>query len=540
MEWTNVHQQPGRGRPSFLVRHWRGDLPLWQSYWINSVLLAVIVGRAVAWLGEWLSSHVGAREVSLGALASMAVITAISVWSSVGTWRAAGRTAEHGGSPGWGRLARAMIVLGAFLFAAQTLSGKLGLSEYLAVIRGDREPGPPPKVVRLPDGHSILFIGGLHEGSSAELKRVLQSAPAVKNLVLESPGGWLTEAKAIADLVRQRGLDTHVESSCLSACTIVMLAGRNRTAAGGAKIGFHRSRRLVGDKGKERDLDEIYKVSGVSQSFIARVNETPTDSIWYPDREELLESHVITGTSRSLQTTTISTVARSEEDLRRFLVKVPAFAALSERYPAMFDQIVQAIARQTSEGKTDAEITRAARGKLTQVMKKLLPSVPDDAIEQTWRISLEEAEVISKRSHEDCAILLGLLPGPTVNVAQYISDDLGNRDEQVTERMIRTADPFGRATNKVIEKELEWAMAPVRASLDRRQREFFHCLRKSAPRIRSSLVRRESRFCAQCSHFRRSSARSLCAAWRRNSELRPAASRQLNIAPVSWPLARAC
>jgi hypothetical protein len=58
---------------------------------------------------------------------------------------------------------------------------------------------------------------------------------------LESPGGSLTSAMAIGELVRDGGFDTGVaeRGKCYSACVLILAAGVRRTVATG-KIGVHR------------------------------------------------------------------------------------------------------------------------------------------------------------------------------------------------------------------------------------------------------------------------------------------------------------
>ena len=43
------------------------------------------------------------------------------------------------------------------------------------------------------------------------------------------------------DVVIEQQLDTHVIDFCESACTLILLAGINRTAERDAKIGFHQT-----------------------------------------------------------------------------------------------------------------------------------------------------------------------------------------------------------------------------------------------------------------------------------------------------------
>jgi hypothetical protein len=63
--------------------------------------------------------------------------------------------------------------------------------------------------------------GMLREGAAAKIINILEAAPGVTSVVLNSNGGRLFEAKQLAHAVQSRNLNTYVEHSCESACTYV-------------------------------------------------------------------------------------------------------------------------------------------------------------------------------------------------------------------------------------------------------------------------------------------------------------------------------
>lgn len=118
---------PSRRRQhgSYFARHWRGDLPLTRSFWLNG---AVVLALGV------LSSFVAARTVTVAlfrenhgflvvvALGETFLQVAAYAWALVGIWRAAG---EYRGPRVWGILARLGMALGV-LISALRLVGDLG------------------------------------------------------------------------------------------------------------------------------------------------------------------------------------------------------------------------------------------------------------------------------------------------------------------------------------------------------------------------------------------------------------------------------
>ena len=75
----------------------------------------------------------------------------------------------------------------------------------------------------------------------AVLKSLLKANNQVRVVKLSSSGGEVGAAYEIVDVVIERQLDTHVIDFCESACTLILLAGVNRTAEKNAKIGFHQT-----------------------------------------------------------------------------------------------------------------------------------------------------------------------------------------------------------------------------------------------------------------------------------------------------------
>jgi hypothetical protein len=100
-------------RFGYLRRHWRGDLGLGISYWVNCVLLSIMLSL----LGLGIGHGIGVLRVPPTALAvaiSMMVPLGmvITLWQSVGTWRSAGRHIPLGGRRVWSLAAKILVVAG--------------------------------------------------------------------------------------------------------------------------------------------------------------------------------------------------------------------------------------------------------------------------------------------------------------------------------------------------------------------------------------------------------------------------------------------
>lgn len=102
----------------------------------------------------------------------------------------------------------------------------------------------------------------------------------------------------MAGVVKKYGLSTHVNAECFSSCTLVLLAGLERTGGPHAEIGFHRGRHTGEVEGKKYvpDAEEaaLYRKAGLDSAFVQRILATRNDEIWIPSRAELLQAHVLT------------------------------------------------------------------------------------------------------------------------------------------------------------------------------------------------------------------------------------------------------
>jgi hypothetical protein len=155
----------------------------------------------------------------------------------------------------------------------------------------------------------------------SELELLLKSEKAIKEIELNSIGGDLEAAFYMADLIIDYELDTNVNGSCESACTLVLLAGDKRTVERGSWVGFHQSywdapyiktfyeenqqsegwsnpfefaSWLYGDTQTDvlRNL-QYFVERGVDAGFAIKTMKATADDMWYPRRKELEAAGVI-------------------------------------------------------------------------------------------------------------------------------------------------------------------------------------------------------------------------------------------------------
>ncbi len=296
-EWRSRHDRR-EARAGLLWRHLVGDYSLARSYWLHTVF----VGWGVAFAGGYLFRHLGdhgtMRSVSIAVLCFEPLLLVVWLWSVFGTTMSALRRLIAGTQLLWPLLA--LLSLGLGTLATVHELGKLGpyLKEHWAVASGT-QPTDGFGVTLRDGGRVVAFSGGINDGAAAAIDKAIGEGPKVATLLLDSPGGWLREGSRMADVVRRYQINTRVEGECFSACTLVLLAGANRSAADTARIGFHRGR-SVGESAEARDVpadreeSDLYRRAGLKADFVRRIVSTPNDRIWIPTRYELLHEDVLT------------------------------------------------------------------------------------------------------------------------------------------------------------------------------------------------------------------------------------------------------
>jgi hypothetical protein len=289
---------PGTGhRANYLVRHWRGELSLPISYWLNNVGISFLFSIGCV-MAKRAYSDAPLRWIALVTIVLLCLSLPIWLWSSVGIWRSASRRSRTGRGRGWAIAAQITVLMGVLAHLGNLKLVMLPDIHELGLIALGLDPIGKAEIKLSSDGRTVYFSGGLRAGSADQAVQVLRSAPQAHLLVLDSYGGRILEAKILAREVQARGMDTHVERLCASACTYVLLAGKHRTASPSAKIGFHQPSFAGLEpallRHQTEDMLNYYRAAGLPENFVRRIGITPASSMWFPTQRELEAANVVT------------------------------------------------------------------------------------------------------------------------------------------------------------------------------------------------------------------------------------------------------
>ncbi len=287
---------------TYIRDHWQGRHSLARSFWVNFVLLRLVVEgleRAIQPPTLVEPERLAVASVALFVVGQLLLYP----WQVVGLVRATNAHVKHYGSMSSAlgvhlTIAVSLLLLGSSAFATyQTL---FLYPERYREEQANRQARVPDYRFTLGEGgRDLLLSGPLDPGITRDLRAFLDGEPQVRRLVLESAGGRVFEARGLAALIQERGLDTLVRSTCKSACATVFIAGHTRSLSPGARIGFHRYElranlptAVIDVEAEQRKDRQFYRSQGVTEAFLARVFERPHEEIWEPAPQELIEAGV--------------------------------------------------------------------------------------------------------------------------------------------------------------------------------------------------------------------------------------------------------
>jgi len=381
-------------RGNYFLRHWRGQLPLWATFWINGVLFGLLFLFAHGYLSLKMKGHSSLQLLSLESVAALVLALLGLVWWAVGLWRCADVRLAQGRARKRAVVMQVMLVCLAWLTLELATTAPLGPVKDLAMLAiGKDVLGDNIEVKTAPDGKSVILVGFLHLGAADRVRQALDAAPQAKKLVLTSPGGRLQEGELLANLVRTRHLDTYVDEYCASACTYAFLAGHERAATPQARIGFHRPYSPFGGKTIDAiagdDMMERYREAGLPDWFVKRVSETPSESVWYPTEQQLADAKVVTEVSLGGETSRFA-LMKDRDSLLQVVRREPIFLAYDRRFPGTIDKVVDQGWAVQQRGGNDGEVMTAMRAVTAATLPALLRETDAKDLERFGRLVLTE------------------------------------------------------------------------------------------------------------------------------------------------------
>ncbi|MGF6347036.1 ATP-dependent Clp protease proteolytic subunit [Variovorax sp. W2I14] len=464
-----------RNSNSYLMRHWRGEMSLGVSYWLNATVFgaggAMLLGSLAR---ETLRNGHNLRLSSSVGVVLMVLGTLIWFWGAVGIWRSARQHVSRGGSAAWAAIAKVMVLVGAIFWGTQWTQ-RLGPQAWeLAQIAAGHDPLPAVRISISPDGRSAALDGTMGEGSAKALRAALAGAPEVRRLELHSVGGRMLEGTAIAQMVRERKLDTYVQVQCESACTLIFLAGLERAATPKARIGFHRPSLVAASLRDESaitaDTVAEYRAAGMPADFIDKITRTSAQSMWYPTHTELLAANAVTRTATGGET--VGRIDRKSRDsLRAIYAADPFWQAVDARFPGSLDMAADRAWAASGRGAPDIDVIKAGNTVADGLTMRLLRTAQDAQLDEFLALFNSQLAAARATSAQNCSNYLAgaaLVPGS-------MPEALEKREELLIRAMLQ-AEPR-RDVRPPAPEALHRALGPVLATVPMAQIQIVQKLR---------------------------------------------------------------
>ena len=165
-----------------------------------------------------------------------------------------------------------------------------------------------PMTFELVGGGRLLATGtitpGISESFAAEAAK---RGDHIKTVVLNSPGGSVSDALAMGRLIRDKKIATEVEAGkyCASSCPLVFAGGTERRAGDKAVIGVHQVAAVASANAMPRDeMDVAQRISARCQRYLGEMGinlqawvhamETPHDRLFVFKPDELKSLNIVT------------------------------------------------------------------------------------------------------------------------------------------------------------------------------------------------------------------------------------------------------
>lgn len=434
------------GYHNFIARNWRGEYPLFVSYWIFGVIGNWVLPLIMVGLAGVFDSKAGFRPIYLfGFILSVwLAYIGMSGWLWVGVWRSANRYIERKSlrlerAP-WGGVAKLMAVI-AFvqIAAAMIVYGIPQVTEATGVAFMDDPRIPPYSIRVMRNGTEAEITGGIKYGLTDDFRKILGASRQIKVVHLNSIGGRIGEGEKLYSLFRDMRLTTYVSAECLSACTLAFSGGVERVLLHGAILGFHRGSFAGADQPDSAELRgqrKIFTEAGYDAPFIAHALATPSSQMWRPSETELLKSGVITKVSNGSDYAFSGLpVDATREALSKLIGgSTGIFVVIRERFPKEYDDIVSSYYHAFVAGKTATEATAVLRDQLGAVISANSHLADDDVLIDLGNLVADQLATLQKQSTANCYNFAA-----TGGIYNDMPSALAKREFDINERILRTA-----------------------------------------------------------------------------------------------------
>lgn len=349
----------------YFVNHLMGKLSLVKSFWLNGILLYLCLNQ---FHSMTISQSITVNPVNNARLflISFALIVIVYFgWQAIGIWRSANAYMNASINIIWAKLAKLIVVIWAFklVFYIYSIAPNLEYHWDMALKRVTY-----PFELRIVNNGQLIYLnGGLGVDVSSAVAELIEQNPDVTGVILDSFGGLVYEGRQLANIIKERSLNTYSMEYCYSACTLAYIAGQERYLGQGASLGFHKYSSAITSKYRvsassftvSQFADQGYFLNqGVHEQFVELMYKADPSQLWRPSNHQLITfrvvHHIVPGSEIVPTTYTIS----AKELLNR-LFSTELNELIYTHEPELHQQMILNAKASMEEGKSEAELIAA-------------------------------------------------------------------------------------------------------------------------------------------------------------------------------------
>lgn len=279
----------------FIGRQWRGEAPFWVSVLLFSLLLpwALIIG-GTQWLSKDTIESTPLRSIVTSAVI-FSVIAMVGIWQIIGTWRASSKARAPGRWWITRWMARLVALAGLAVTAFVVSTVPPAMARFYSEMNDTDVIGRQAHSLTV-EGDQVVITGRMSWGLFDKFTRALADNDQLQTVVLNSSGGHYGVGRQMAVLINEQGLDTLTTETCASACTFAYLGGHRRTLQNGGRLGYHAPSgntdyALANTAAR---IAVVLRAANVPEDFIQHGLATPSDEMWFPTIDELVQANIVT------------------------------------------------------------------------------------------------------------------------------------------------------------------------------------------------------------------------------------------------------
>lgn len=411
-------ERPRRRWRDYLRMHWRGELSLARSFWINTIAVSAALLLGEAGVLMLMRRYPPAWALVIVILVVYGVLRVlVAAWQIVGTLRASALLENR-----WAALANVLVaalilgVLGeatAFGWEIDALS-KDALLQLLTINY---------RIGVSNDGQSVVGTGTLGPGYAGVVERTFSQHPLIHRFQLDSVWGDVTAAAKLRDFFAEHpDITVEVDGYCSTSCLLAYTGAAQRVVGPQAQLFFSPSH-AIDDLGLasgilvgfQQQLRQRLIQLGATRFFMSDAAAGTVKRPYLPDITTLFTNGVITAV-RLKQGLMDSTGWRVEQFLYplrndpKLADAASAMDVIRNRYPAVFDKWLKTDLEawyQPTAVERNWRYMRALTLAIDTGSREALKTMPDTDIETLATLRRDQLVALSKQgSPDDCGKFL--------------------------------------------------------------------------------------------------------------------------------------